>query len=122
MQHRLQRLVGWRGGQGTEALAWSSLLRPNGLGCCSWVGDNEIRFSTTGRQFDTAVMMDCSPCPVQPQLQAAVHDAVRRIAKLRVRAGVRPVLFMSWAYQHKPEMTAPTIRPAQLRSTPTPCR
>ena len=82
----------------------------------------EIRFNTTGRQFDTAVMMDCSPCPVQPQRQAAFHGAMRRNAKLLVRAGVRPVLFMSWAYKHKPKMTAPTTRPAQLRSTPTACR
>ena len=51
-------------------------------------------------------MMDCSQCPVHPQLQAAFHEAVRRNAALLVQAGVRPVLFMSWAYQDKPEMTA----------------
>ena len=43
---------------------------------------------------------------MHPQLQAAFHEAVRRNAALLVQAGVRPVLFMSWAYQDKPEMTA----------------
>ena len=43
---------------------------------------------------------------MHPQLQGAVHEAVQRNAKLLVQAGVRPVLFMSWAYKDKPEMTA----------------
>jgi hypothetical protein len=36
----------------------------------------------------------------------AFHETVRRDAALLVQAGVRPVLFMSWAYKDKPEMTA----------------
>lgn len=93
-------------GSGLDWHDMASLLRPDGLGRYSFVGDNEIRFNKTGRQFDTAVMMDCSQCPVHPQLQGAFHDAVQRNAKLLVQAGVRPVLFMSWAYKDKPEMTA----------------
>jgi len=93
-------------GSGLDWHDMASLLRPAGLGRYSFVGDNEIRFNTAGRQFDTAVMMDCSQCPVHPQLQGAFHEAVQRNAKLLVQAGVRPVLFMSWAYQDKPEMTA----------------
>jgi hypothetical protein len=34
------------------------------------------------------------------------HDTVRKYSKLLVDAKVRPVLFMSWAYKDKPEMTA----------------
>ena len=93
-------------GSGLDWHDMASLLRPDGLGRYSFVGDNEIRFNTAGRQFDTAVMMDCSQCPVHPQLQGAFHDAVKRNAALLVQAGVRPVLLMSWAYQDKPEMTA----------------
>ncbi len=93
-------------GSGLDWHDMASLLRPDGLGRYSFVGDNEIRFNTPGRQFDTAVMMDCSQCPVHPQLQGAFHDAVKRNAALLLQAGVRPVLFMSWAYQDKPEMTA----------------
>jgi hypothetical protein len=50
-------------------------------------------------------MMDCSQCPVHPQLQGAFHDAVKKHSESLVRGGVRPVLFMSWAYKDKPEMT-----------------
>ena len=45
-------------GSGLDWHDMASLLRPNGLGRYFLVGDNEIRFNTTGRQFDTAVMMD----------------------------------------------------------------
>ncbi len=93
-------------GSGLDWHDMASLLRPNGLGRYSFVGDNEIRFNPPGRQYDTAVMMDCSQCPIHPQLQAAFHDTVKKNAHLLRQAGVRPVLFMSWAYQDKPEMTA----------------
>ncbi len=82
-----------------------SLLRPNGLGRYSFVGDNEIRFNKPGRQYDTAIMMDCSQCPVHPQLQGVFHETVRKYSQILVRNGIRPVLFMSWAYKDKPEMT-----------------
>jgi hypothetical protein len=43
---------------------------------------------------------------VNPQLQGAFHDTVRKFSQSLVKAGVRPVLFMSWAYKDKPAMTA----------------
>ena len=92
-------------GSGLDWHDMDSLLRPNGLGRYSFVGDNEIRFNKPGRQYDTAIMMDCSQCPVHPQLQAAFHEAVRKHSQSLARAGVHPVLFMSWAYKDKPEMT-----------------
>lgn len=93
-------------GSGLDWHDMDSLLRPDGLGRYSFVGDNEIRFNKPGRQYDTAIMMDCSQCPVHPQLQAAFHAAARKHAQTLAKAGVRPVLFMSWAYKDKPEMTA----------------
>jgi len=93
-------------GSGLDWHDMDSLLRLDGLGRYSFVGDNEIRFNKAGRQYDTAIMMDCSQCPVHPQLQAAFHDTARKHSQSLVRAGVRPVLFMSWAYKDKPEMTA----------------
>jgi hypothetical protein len=93
-------------GSGLDWHDMDSLLRPNGLGRYSFVGDNEIRFNKPGRQYDTAIMMDCSQCPIHPQLQSAFHDTVQKYSQILVRAGVRPVLFMSWAYKDKPEMTA----------------
>ena len=92
-------------GSGLDWHDMASLLRPDGLGRYSFVGDNDIQFNPPGRQYDTAVMMDCSQCPIHPKLQAAFHDTVKKNAQLLRQAGVRPVLFMSWAYQDKPEMT-----------------
>lgn len=92
-------------GSGMDWHDLASLLRPNGIGRYSFVGDNEIRFNPPGRQFDTVVMMDCSQCPVHPQLKQAFHDTVKQHAATARAHGVRPVLFMSWAYKDKPEMT-----------------
>lgn len=92
-------------GSGMDWHDLPSLLRPSGLGRYSFVGDNEIRFNPPGRQYDTVIMMDCSQCPVHPQLQGAFHDTVRKNAALLKQQGIRPVLFMSWAYKDKPEMT-----------------
>ena len=93
-------------GSGLDWHDMDSLLRPNGLGRYSFVGDNEIRFNKPGRQFDTAIMMDCSQCPIHPQLQGPFHDTVRKFAQSLARNDIKPVLFMSWAYKDKPEMTA----------------
>ena len=93
-------------GSGLDWHDLPSLLRPNGLGRYSFVGDNEIRFNPPGRQYDAVIMMDCSQCPVHPQLQAAFHETVKKNAELLRTQGLRPILFMSWAYKDKPEMTA----------------
>ncbi len=92
-------------GSGLDWHDMTSLLRPGGLGSYSFVGDNEIRFNPPGRQYDTVVMMDCSQCPVHPQLRQAFFDTVKRDAGILRAHGVRGVLFMSWAYKDKPEMT-----------------
>src|SRR5262245_15985841 len=55
-------------GSGIDWHDMDSLLRPNGLGRYSFVGDNEVQFNKPGRQYDTAIMMDCSQCPIHPQL------------------------------------------------------
>lgn len=92
-------------GSGLDWHDMESLMRPNGLGRYSFVGDNEIRFNPPGRQYDTVIMMDCSQCPVHPQLQQAFHDTVKKDAQILRNHGARGVLFMSWAYKDKPEMT-----------------
>ena len=92
-------------GSGLDWHDMESLVRPNGLGRYSFVGDNEVRFNPPGRQYDTVIMMDCSQCPIHPQLQQSFHDTVKKDADILRRQGIRPVLFMSWAYKDKPEMT-----------------
>lgn len=92
------------GGSGLDWHDMESLLRPDGIGRYSFVGDNEVRFNKPGRQYDTVIMMDCSQCPVHPQLQKIFHEYSRKHSETIRRAGMRPVLFMSWAYKDKPEM------------------
>jgi hypothetical protein len=93
-------------GSGLDWHDMASLLRADGVGRYSFVGDNEIRFNKPGKQFDTTIMMDCSQCPIHPQLSAVFHDTVKQYSQLLRSQSIRPVLFMSWAYKDKPEMTA----------------
>ncbi len=93
-------------GSGLDWHDMESLVRPGGLGRYSFTRDNEIRFNPPGRQYDVAIIMDCSQCPVHPELQPAFHQTVRKHAQTLSKAGIRTALFMSWAYQDKPEMTA----------------
>ena len=93
-------------GSGLDWHDVASYLRPDGIGRYSFVGDNEIVFNKTGRQFDAVIMMDCSQCPIHPQLKSIFHDKVKEHSAAVVKHGARPILFMSWAYKEKPEMTA----------------
>ena len=84
----------------------ASYLGPDRIGKYSFVGDNEIRFNPPGRQFDAVMVMDCSQCPIHPQLKPVFHEYARKHAETIRANGARPILFMSWAYKDKPEMTA----------------
>lgn len=94
------------GGSGLDWHDMPSYLRPNGIGKYSFVGDNEIVFNKPGRQYDAVIMMDCSQCPIHPQLKSVFHEYAKKHSDYIVKHGARPVLFMSWAYKDKPEMTA----------------
>jgi hypothetical protein len=93
-------------GSGIEWHDLESYFRPNAIGRYSFVGDNEIVFNKPGRQYDTVIMMDCSQCPIHPQLKSTFHEFARKHSDAVRKYGARPVLFMSWAYKDKPEMTA----------------
>lgn len=93
-------------GSGADWHDMSSYFRADGIGRYSFVGDNQIVFNPPGRQFDAVIMMDCSQCPIHPQLGPVFHDMMKKHSATAARHGVRPVLFMSWAYKDKPEMTA----------------
>jgi hypothetical protein len=84
----------------------ASYLKPGVLGKYSFAEDNSVRFNKNDKQFDAVIMMDCSQCPVHPQLKQVFHDTVKSHTQTILKAGARPVLFMSWAYKDKPEMTA----------------
>jgi hypothetical protein len=83
-----------------------SYFRPNAIGKYSFTPDNKVNFNQIDRLFDVAVMMDCSQCPVHPQLKPVFHEYAKKHADTVRRHGARPVFFMSWAYKDAPEMTA----------------
>jgi hypothetical protein len=93
-------------GSGLDWHDMAAYLQPEGIGRYSFVPGNKIVFNKPGRQFDAVIMMDCSQCPIHPQLEASFHATVKKDAAIVAKYGARPVLFMSWAYKDAPEMTA----------------
>ena len=51
------------------------------------------------------MFMDCSQCPIHPQLGPVFHEYAKKNSDAIRAYGAKPVLFMSWAYKDKPEMT-----------------
>lgn len=81
-------------------------FKPAGVGSYSFVGDNEVRFNTFDKPFDGVMIMDCSQCPIHPKLQSIFYEYAAKHSATARKHGAAPILFMSWAYQDKPEMTA----------------
>ncbi|MEN9539197.1 MAG: hypothetical protein RLZZ126_1432 [Pseudomonadota bacterium] len=120
MHGHVGQLLGAAGVRGTRAssatisgsgMNWHDLeahFKPGAVGSYSFVGDNEVRFNRFepgARLFDGVLMMDCSQCPVHPQLQSLFYESASKHSATARKHGAAPILFMSWAYQDKPEMT-----------------
>jgi len=107
---------GWRQTSATisgSGLNWHDMeahFKPGGMGSYSFNAKNEVVFNTGDRAlpkvFDAVLMMDCSQCPIHPQLSSLFFETVARDSAIVRRHGAEPILFMSWAYQDAPEMTA----------------
>ncbi|MBK6981951.1 MAG: hypothetical protein IPH30_10940 [Betaproteobacteria bacterium] len=93
-------------GSGIDWHDMESYLGPDRIGKYSFVAGNEIKFNPPGKQFDAVMFMDCSQCPVHPQLKPVFHAYAKKHSDTIRAYGANPVLFMSWAYKDKPEMTA----------------
>lgn len=121
MHGHVGRLLGAAGGRGFTATSatiggsgfnWHDVdayFKPGGVGSYSFVGDNEVRFNNTrtGKRFDAAMMMDCSQCPLHPDLAPIFHAYAKMHSATVRKHGAEPIFFMSWAYSDKPEMTEP---------------
>ena len=83
-----------------------SYFKPGRVASYSFVGDNEIRFNKFDKPFELVIMIDCSQCPIHPQLGAMFHEYAKKHSDTVRRHKAMPVLFMSWAYADRPEMTA----------------
>jgi len=95
------------GGSGFDWHDMESYFRPHAIGYYDFDSENRIIFNQRTKYYDAVLMMDCSQCPIHPQLAPIFTDYARRNAEIARAHGVEPMLFMSWAYQDHPEMTAP---------------
>ena len=81
-------------------------FRPNAVSSYSFDKDNNIVFNDPKQKlFDVAIMMDCSQCPVHPQLKSVFNEYAKKHSDTVRKFGTKPIFFMSWAYADKPEMT-----------------
>jgi hypothetical protein len=95
---------------GGSNLQWhdvESYFRPNAIGSFSFDDNNNIVVPEKREKiFDAAVLLDCSQCPIHPQLKSVFTEYARKDADIVRSHGATPIFFMSWAYADKPEMTA----------------
>jgi hypothetical protein len=106
-QYRFRNTLVGIGGSGLDWHDVDSYFRPNAVGSYSFDAENNIVFNSHGeRLFDLAIMMDCSQCPVHPQLKQVFWQYAKKHSESVRRHGALPVFFMSWAYADKPAMTA----------------
>lgn len=92
-----------------SGLGWhdvESYFRPKAIDNYSFDDKNNVVFNKPDKLFDAAIMMDCSQCPIHPQLKSVFTEITRKDSDIVRAHGARPVFFMSWAYADKPEMTA----------------
>ncbi len=94
------------GGSGFDWHDVESYFRPNAIGSYSFDDDNNIVFNKRDKLFEAAVMMDCSQCPIHPQLKSVFTEYARKDSDIVRAHGATPIFFMSWAYADRPEMTA----------------
>ncbi len=111
---QLMNAAGVRGSRSVSAtisgsgINWHDVaahFKPGGVASYSFVGDNEVRFNKFDKPFDAVLMMDCSQCPIHPELQSVFYEFAKKHSDTVRKNGAEPALFMSWAYQDKPEMT-----------------
>lgn len=82
-----------------------SYFRPKAIGSYSFAAGNKVVFNQLDKLFDVAIMMDCSQCPLHPQLKGTFKEFAQKNSDISRKHGALPVLFMSWAYQDVPSMT-----------------
>lgn len=93
-------------GSGSDWHDVGSYFRPNAVGRYTFDANNNIVFNKIERLFDLAIMMDCSQCPVHPELRQVFFDQMKQHSATVRKHGAKPVFFMSWAYSDVPAMTA----------------
>jgi hypothetical protein len=88
------------GGAGFDRHDVESYFRVNAT------GNNNVGLNKPEKLFDAAIMMDCSRCPIHPNMKSVFTEYAKKDADIVRSHGAKPVFFMSWAYADEPEMTA----------------
>ncbi len=91
-----------------SGINWHDLeahFKPGGVGSYSFDANNNVVFNRFDKPFDVVIVMDCSQCPIHPQLSKLFHEYAAKHSATARKYGAEPVFFMSWAYADKPEMT-----------------
>jgi len=103
--HSLRSVMVTISGGGVDWHDVKSYFRPNALSRYSFDPNNTVMFNRFDKLFDVAVLLDSSQGPIHPDLKPVFETvAAEHIATIRAH-GTEPVLFMSWAYKDKPDMT-----------------
>lgn len=102
--YRLRATSATISGSGANWHDMESYFRPNAIGGYSFDADNNIVFNQIDRLFDLVIMMDCSLCPVHPQLKVLFDEFMRKHSDTARKHKAVPILFMSWAYADRPQM------------------
>jgi hypothetical protein len=91
-----------------SGINWHDLeahFKPGGVASYSFAADNSVKFNTFDKPFDAVMIMDCSQCPIHPDLKATFYQFAARNSAIARSKGAAPIFFMSWAYQDVPAMT-----------------
>src|SRR5262249_41408080 len=86
------------GGSGADWHDVDSHFRPNAIGTYSFDDSNKIIFNKIDRLFDLTILMDCSQCPIHPQLKSIFFEFTKKHSDTTRKNGAVPVFFMSCAY------------------------
>ena len=94
----------------SSGLDWHDIdhyFRPNGIHKYTFDdARGTVTYNKVDRLFDVAIMQDCIRCPMHPDFAKALPDTASRNAAALRKHGAEPVLFMTWAFADRPEMTA----------------
>ncbi len=93
------------GGSGLDWHDLESYFRPGAVGRYTFDSENRVVFNTRNKYYDAVIMMDCSQCPIHPDLAPIFTTYARSNSEIARKHAAEPVLFMSWAYSDRPEMT-----------------
>jgi hypothetical protein len=92
-------------GSGIDWHDVESYFKP-AMSAYSFDAKNNVVFNKLDKKFDVAIIMDCSQCPIHPQLKTVFGEFTKTNSDIVRKHGAKPVFFMSWAYEDTPTMTA----------------